>query len=92
MKIPIVADTCKTIAADYQVLLEDKGIALRGLFLIDPQGVLQQSTVNNLGVGRSVDEALRLLAAYQFVAEHGEVNDWAIQVSLRILVSPRMVL
>jgi len=73
MQIPIVADVTKAISADYGVLLEDIGIALRGLFLINPEGVLEQITVNNLPVGRSVDETLRLLQAFQFVAEHGEV-------------------
>mmetsp|Transcript_24920 Transcript_24920/g.61414 ORF Transcript_24920/g.61414 Transcript_24920/m.61414 type:complete len:423 (-) Transcript_24920:113-1381(-) len=73
MQIPILADTKKTVAAHYGVLMKDKGIALRGLFIIDPAGVLQQITMNNLPVGRSVDEALRLVKAFQFVAEHGEV-------------------
>lgn len=73
MQIPVVADTTKAISARYGVLLEDAGIALRGLFIIDPNGVLQQITVNNLPVGRSVDEAIRLVQAFQFVAEHGEV-------------------
>jgi alkyl hydroperoxide reductase subunit AhpC len=73
MQIPIVADVTKSISADYGVLVESAGIALRGLFIINPEGVLQQITVNNFPVGRSVDEALRLLQAFQFVAEHGEV-------------------
>eukprot|EP00611_Tribonema_gayanum_P019208 TRINITY_DN3272_c0_g1_i2.p2 TRINITY_DN3272_c0_g1~~TRINITY_DN3272_c0_g1_i2.p2 ORF type:complete len:298 (-),score=115.96 TRINITY_DN3272_c0_g1_i2:786-1655(-) len=73
MKIPLVADTTKSIAADYGVLITELGIALRGLFIINPDGVLEQITINGLPVGRSVDETLRLLAAYQFVAEHGEV-------------------
>lgn len=64
------------------MLVKDKGIALRGLFIINPQGVLEQSTINNLPIGRSVDEALRLLQAIQFTAEHGEVctalfSSWA---------------
>ncbi|KAM3575806.1 hypothetical protein VYU27_002293 [Nannochloropsis oceanica] len=73
MQIPLVADVTKTIAADYGVLLEDIGIALRGTFLIDPEGVLQQITMNNLPVGRNVDETIRLIQAFQFVAKHGEV-------------------
>ncbi|GAB9466858.1 Thioredoxin-dependent peroxide reductase [Globisporangium polare] len=73
MDIPIVADITKIISAKYGVLLEDAGVALRGLFIIDPQGVLQQITVNNLPIGRSVDETLRLIQALQFVEEHGEV-------------------
>ncbi|TYZ69402.1 hypothetical protein PybrP1_007739 [[Pythium] brassicae (nom. inval.)] len=73
MDIPIVADITKLISAKYGVLLESAGIALRGLFIIDPQGVLQQVTINNLPIGRSVDETLRLIKALQFVEEHGEV-------------------
>ncbi|DAZ93709.1 TPA: hypothetical protein N0F65_010204, partial [Lagenidium giganteum] len=73
MRIPLVSDLTKIISAKYGVLLEDAGIALRGLFIIDPEGVLQQVTVNNLPIGRSVDETLRLIQALQFHAEHGEV-------------------
>lgn len=73
MQIPIVADTTKKIAKAYGVLLEDKGIALRGLFIIDPKGILQQITINNLDVGRSVDETLRLLQALKHVEKHGVV-------------------
>lgn len=54
--------------------MKDKGVALRGLFIINPEGVLEQSTINNMPIGRSVDEALRLLQAIQFTAEHGEVG------------------
>ncbi len=72
IRYPMLADVTKQIACDYCVLL-DNGIAARGLFIIDPQGVLQSYTVNNLAVGRSVDETLRLIQGYQFVAEHGEV-------------------
>lgn len=73
LKYPLLADFNKTISRDYGVLLEDAGIALRGLFLIDPEGVLKHMSVNDLPVGRSVEETLRLLKAFQFVAEHGEV-------------------
>jgi alkyl hydroperoxide reductase subunit AhpC len=73
MKIPIIADITKRISRDYGVLLEDQGIALRGLFIIDPEGILRQSTINDLPVGRSVDETLRLVQAFQFHAKHGEV-------------------
>ena len=52
---------------------ENAGVALRGLFLISPSGVLRQKTVNDLPVGRSVDETLRLVQAFQFADEHGEV-------------------
>lgn len=57
--------------------MKDKGVALRGLFIINPEGVLEQSTINGLSIGRSVDEALRLLQAIQFTAEHGEVTPMA---------------
>ncbi|KAM0792000.1 hypothetical protein ACM66B_007111 [Microbotryomycetes sp. NB124-2] len=72
-KLPLVADKNHKIARDYGVLLEDVGIALRGLFLIDPKGTLRQITINDLPVGRSVDETIRLIKAFQFTDEHGEV-------------------
>ena len=52
---------------------DNAGVALRGLFIISPQGTLRQITVNDLPVGRSVDETLRLVKAFQFTDEHGEV-------------------
>ncbi|MFQ5597381.1 MAG: peroxiredoxin [Nitrospiria bacterium] len=70
---PIVSDLNKTISRDYDVLLEDAGIALRGLFLIDKSGVVQHQVVNNLPLGRSIDEALRLVDALKFTEDHGEV-------------------
>ncbi|MCB1084800.1 MAG: peroxiredoxin [Chlamydiia bacterium] len=70
---PLVADLNKTIARDYQVLKEDEGIAYRGLFLIDKEGVVRHQLVNDLPLGRSVDEALRLLDALIFHEKHGEV-------------------
>jgi len=72
MNIPIVADLSKNISTDYGILLS-AGISLRGLFIIDDKGVLRQITVNDLPVGRSVDETLRLVQAFQFVDKHGEV-------------------
>ena len=75
---PLVADLSKSIARDYGVLL-DGGVALRGLFLIDPAGNIRHSTINDLPVGRNVDEAIRVLTAFQFVEKHGEVcpANWA---------------
>ncbi|VDM91678.1 unnamed protein product, partial [Onchocerca ochengi] len=73
MNIPILADTNHAISKAYGVLKEDEGIAYRGLFIIDPEGILRQITVNDLPVGRSVDETLRLIQAFQFVDKHGEV-------------------
>lgn len=73
VNIPLLADTNHSLSKDYGVLIEDEGIALRGIFLIDPKGTLRQITVNDLPVGRSVDESLRLLEAFQFTDKHGEV-------------------
>lgn len=72
VEYPIVADFNKKISADYDVLL-DGGMALRGLFLIDKEGVVQHQVVNNLPLGRSVDEALRMVDALQFFEANGEV-------------------
>lgn len=70
---PLLSDFNKEISAKYKVLLEDSGIALRGLFIIDREGILRHFSVNDLPVGRSVEETLRLIKAFQFVEEHGEV-------------------
>jgi len=70
---PVLADVTKQISRDYGVLMEDKGIALRGLFIINPDGVVVNETVNFLGVGRNVDETLRLIDAFQHNAKTGEV-------------------
>ncbi|XP_060096635.1 peroxiredoxin-2 [Heteronotia binoei] len=71
--IPLVADINHSIAQDYGVLKEDDGIAYRGLFIIDDKGIVRQITVNDLPVGRSADETLRLVQAFQFTDQHGEV-------------------
>ncbi|KAL2302753.1 LOW QUALITY PROTEIN: hypothetical protein Nmel_010201 [Mimus melanotis] len=73
MNIPILSDLTKQISRDYGVLLEGPGIALRGLFIIDPNGIVKHLSVNDLPVGRSVEETLRLVKAFQFVETHGEV-------------------
>jgi len=71
--LPLLADPTHAIAKAYQVYKEDEGVAFRGLFIIDGKGVLRQITVNDLPVGRDVDETLRLIQAFQFTDEHGEV-------------------
>lgn len=71
---PLLADKTGRIARDYGVLLEEEGIALRGLFIIDPEGVIQYSVTHNLNVGRSVDETLRVLEAIQSGGLCG--SDW----------------
>lgn len=100
LKLPLLADKSHKITRDYGVLLEDEGIALRGLFIIDPSGKLRfvfslqlvswvgealrkpphsrQSTINDLPVGRSVDETLRLIQAFQFVVRARHWIHWSI--------------
>ncbi len=74
INIPLVADLGKTIAKDYDVLDENAGVAFRGVFIIDPEGTVQSAIINNLAVGRNVQEVLRTLKAFQYVTSHeGEV-------------------
>ena len=90
---PLVADTNKTISAAYDVLVGDFGfdeygeleaegelIAYRGLFLMDKEGIVQHQLVNNLPLGRSIKEALRMVDALQHFEENGEVcpMDWEV--------------
>src|ERR1700730_10704475 len=63
VKYVLASDITKDVSRDYGVLLEDKGIALRGLFIVDPEGILQYQVVHSLNIGRSVDETLRVLEA-----------------------------
>jgi len=67
---PLLADINRKVADLFGVLTPE-GVALRGLFLIDDEGVVQHATINNLSVGRKVDETLRLLQAYQYTKSHG---------------------
>lgn len=73
VRFPMVADLDKSISKAYDVLLDKPGVALRGLYLIDKQGVVRHALINDLPLGRNVDEALRVLDALQFTEEHGEV-------------------
>ncbi|XP_050781078.1 peroxiredoxin-2 [Gopherus flavomarginatus] len=73
INIPLLSDLTHSMAADYGVLKEDEGLTYRGLFIIDDKGILRQITVNDLPVGRSVDEVLRLVQAFQYTDTHGEV-------------------
>jgi len=72
IQFPLVADLDKSISQKYGVLLP-MGIALRGLFLIDKEGVIRSQVVNDLPLGRSVDESLRVLDALQFTEQYGDV-------------------
>jgi peroxiredoxin (alkyl hydroperoxide reductase subunit C) len=72
VQYPLVADLSKSISRDYGVLVNDT-VALRGLFLIDKEGIIRHAVVNDLSLGRNVDEAVRMLDALQFTEKHGEV-------------------
>ena len=79
LNYPLLSDLNKITARDYGILLEKEGVALRGLFLINPEGMIMHATINSLSVGRSVNEAMRVLKAFQFVSAHeGQVcpADW----------------
>ncbi len=73
VQFPMVADLTKEIARDYDVLIEAAGVALRGTFLIDREGIVRHQLVNDLPLGRNADEALRMVDALQFHEENGEV-------------------
>jgi len=76
MKIPLVSDITKQISRDYGVLLEegeDAGVSLRGLFIINEKGIVRHISINDLPVGRSIDETLRLVQAFQYTDKYGEV-------------------
>lgn len=73
VEYPIISDINKTIARDYDVLCTAEGIAYRGLFLIDRDGIVRHQVVNDLPLGRSVEEAIRILDALIYFEQHGEV-------------------
>jgi len=72
VRYPIIADMTKQVATDYGVLVEG-GVALRGLFILDDKHIVRHVTLNDLPIGRSVDEVLRVVQAIQFTDKHGEV-------------------
>ena len=72
IKFPMVADLTKSIARDYDVLIND-AVALRGTFLVGRDGIVRHQLVNDLPLGRNVDEAIRMVDALQFYEQHGEV-------------------
>lgn len=73
IEYPLISDLTKHIARTYHVLKEDEGIAYRGLFIIDRQGIIRHQLINDLPIGRSVEEVLRLLDAIIFHEKNGEV-------------------
>jgi peroxiredoxin (alkyl hydroperoxide reductase subunit C) len=72
VRFPLVADLTKQISRDYDVLLDD-AVALRGSFLIDADGTVRHAVINDLPLGRNIDEMLRMVDAMIFTNEHGEV-------------------
>lgn len=73
VKLPLLSDPTHQISKDYGVYLEELGHTLRGLFIVDKKGILRQITMNDLPVGRSVDETLRLVQAFQYTDTHADV-------------------
>ncbi|HEV3469845.1 MAG TPA: peroxiredoxin [Pyrinomonadaceae bacterium] len=65
LRYPLASDITKQVSRDYGVLIEDKGVALRGLFVIDPEGILRYAVVHDLNVGRSAEETIRVIQALQ---------------------------
>ena len=75
IQYPLVADLTKRISADYGVLLDEPGVALRGTFLIDREGIVRHAVLNDLPLGRNIGETLRMVEALQFHEKHGEVDE-----------------
>jgi peroxiredoxin (alkyl hydroperoxide reductase subunit C) len=73
VQYPLVADLTKQIARDFDVLIEEAGVALRGSFLIDTDGTVRHAVINDLPLGRNIDEMLRMVDTMVFTNEHGEV-------------------
>ncbi len=73
IRFPLVSDLSKQIARDFDVLSSDGTIALRGTFLIDKKGIVRHAVINDPGLGRNIDEALRMVDALQHLEQHGEV-------------------
>ena len=72
IKYPMLADPTGKLARDFEVMIEEEGLALRGSFVINPEGEINAYEVNDLGIGRTAEELLRKVQAAQFVAEHGD--------------------
>ncbi len=71
ISFPMLADPAGTLSRDYGIMIEEAGLALRGTFIIDPDGILKSYEVNDNSIGRSSEELIRKLQAAQFVREHG---------------------
>ena len=73
VQYPLVADLTKQISRDYGVLLEEAGVALRGTFLIDKEGVVKHAVLNDLALGRNINETIRMVDALKHHEKYGEV-------------------
>ena len=73
VKIPLIADLTRQISRDYGVMMEAEGHTCRGTFIIDPKGIVRHLSMNDPPVGRNVDEYVRLIQAFQYADQHGEV-------------------
>ena len=73
IQYPMLADPTGKLARDFEVMIEEEGLALRGSFIVNPQGEIKAYEVHDNGIGREASELLRKLRAAKFVAEHGEV-------------------
>mgnify|MGYP002623704219 CR=1 FL=1 len=73
INFPLLSDITKSISRDYGCLLEDAGVACRATYIIDDKGILRHAGINDLPVGRNVDEVIRLVKAFQYTDKHGEV-------------------
>eukprot|EP00455_Lapot_gusevi_P051294 TRINITY_DN760_c0_g2_i1.p1 TRINITY_DN760_c0_g2~~TRINITY_DN760_c0_g2_i1.p1 ORF type:complete len:201 (+),score=94.28 TRINITY_DN760_c0_g2_i1:71-673(+) len=91
INFPLLSDLTQQIARDYGVLMEEAGHTLRGLFVIDGNGIIRHLSMNDPPVSRNVDEVLRLVAGYQFADEHGEVcpAGWKKAGDLTIVPDPQ---
>ena len=72
VQYPMLADPTGRLARMFEVLIEEEGLALRGTFIVDPEGIIQAYEVHANGIGRNAEELLRKVQAAQFVAEHGD--------------------
>lgn len=72
IQYPMLGDPTGKLARDFEVMIEEEGLALRGSFVVNPDGEIKSYEVNDLGIGRNAEELLRKVQAAQFVAEHGD--------------------
>lgn len=72
IQYPMIADPTGKITRDFGVMIEEEGLALRGTFIVNPEGEIKAYEVHDLGIGRNAEELVRKVQAAQFVAEHGD--------------------